>query len=70
MKNITEEDKRAIENDEAEFIGKGPWEKNAAYRVYKIQDRYVSVIVVDNMSKWLEMDMASYITEEEVNSYV
>lgn len=66
---ISEEDKKAIDNDIAEEIGKGPWEKNTCYIVYKCPSgKYVLGLLVDQMNCWLE-DL-EYIKESDIEDYV
>lgn len=69
-KRITKEDMFAIDNDKAEFIGEGEWYKDSAYRVYKVEDRYIAVTVASQMNYELMTEYAEYITEEEIKDYI
>ena len=42
-----------IDISKAKFIGEGEWEKNSAYQVYELDGKFYSVIVSDQMSKWI-----------------
>ena len=66
----TKEDITAIQNDTAVMLGEGEWIKGGAFRVYQIEDRYISIVVVDQSSLWLEYDTAEYITKDQINDFI
>jgi hypothetical protein len=61
---------KKIENNEAEFIGEGEWTKDSAYRVYKVDDKYYSIIVYDKMNLWLLEDSVKEISPSELDMYI
>jgi hypothetical protein len=65
-----EEILKKINNNEAEFIGEGPWEKDSAYQVYKVDGKYYSIVVYDSMSKWLMDETLEEIKEDEIDKYI
>jgi hypothetical protein len=70
MNKVTAEDIKAIQDDKANLLGESEWEKDGAYRVYQIEDRYIAIIVYDWQSKWLMYESAEYITKENVSKYI
>ena len=69
MENISAEDQAAIDNDIAEVIGKGAWEKNACNIVYRCPSgKYVLGLLVDQMNCWLER--VEYIDESDIYKYI
>lgn len=70
---MNEELKKAfslIENNKTKFIGEGKWEKDAAYQVHQIEEKYYAIIVYDNQSRWLMDDSIIEITEDEIKKYI
>jgi hypothetical protein len=61
---------KAIDNGMATFIGESQWFKDSAYQVYRIEDRYYSVIVCDNQSKWIMESSVEEIAEEDITKYI
>ena len=60
----------AINNDTAELIGEGPWVKDSAYRVYKVDGKFYSIIIYDSMNLYLMDDTLEEIKESEIQEYV
>jgi len=61
---------KAIQDGTATFIGEGQWFKDSAYQVYRIEDRYYSVIVCDNQSKWIMKSSVEEIAEKDITKYI
>lgn len=61
---------KKIHNDEAELIGEGPWVKDSAYRVYKVDGKYFTIIVYNQMNLDLMDDSIKEIKEEEIIQYI
>jgi len=61
---------KTIDNGKATFIGEGQWFKDSAYQVYRIEDRYYSVIVCDNQSKWIMESSVEEIAEKDITKYI
>ena len=59
-----------INKDEAELIGEGPWVKDGAYRIYKVDGKFYSIIVYDWQNLWLMDDTLEEIKEEEIGNYI
>ena len=70
MNKATPEDIETIHNGKATLVENGEWIKDSAYRVYKIEDRFIAIIVSDPMACWLEDWSAEYITEAEIAKYI
>lgn len=68
--NISIEDAFAIDNYTAKFLGQGDWKKNSAYQVFQVEDRYIAVVVDDQMSQCVIMETAEYITKDEIEKYI
>ena len=54
----------------ATFIGEGRWIKNSAYQVYKLEEKYYAVVVVEQMNKELMEDTIIEIGKEDINKYI
>lgn len=61
---------KAIQDDKAEFVGAGEWEKNAQYQVYKYQGKFYAVIVADQTNCWVMEDTLAKIPEADINKYI
>jgi hypothetical protein len=61
---------KKINKDEAELIGEGPWIKDGAYRVYKVDGKFYTIIVYDWQNLWLMDDTLEEIKEEEIENYI
>lgn len=59
-----------IYSDEAEMVGEGPWVKDSAYRVYKVDDKFYAIIVYDSMSYYLMDETLEEIKEEQIENYI
>jgi hypothetical protein len=68
--NISDADATLIDNNLAKLVGQGPWLKNSAYQVYQVLDRFVAVVVEDQMNCWILMETAEYITEDKIPFYI
>lgn len=61
---------KKIENNEAEHIGDGSWEKDSRYQIYKVDGKFYSIIQYDPMSLWLMDDTLQEIPESKINDYI
>lgn len=59
-----------IRKDEAELVGEGPWVKDSAYRVYKVDEKFYSIIVYDSSSLWLMDESLEEISESQIENYI
>ena len=69
---ITPEDLKEIhaaleaKDSKATLLGEGEWKCDCACRVYKIEDRFISIFVINEAVYWLDDDTSRYIQESEV----
>ena len=61
---------KAIDLNQAEFIGEGEWVKDSAYRVYKYNGNFYALIIYDHQNKWMMEDSLQEIKEEEIQNYI
>lgn len=61
---------RSIRNETAEFIGQGPWVKGGCFQVWKYNNKFYSIMLVDEQNCWMEDDTLTEIKESEVVSYI
>jgi len=59
-----------IRNGNGKLIGEGPWVKDAAYRVYKVDGKYYVIIVYNSSSCWLMKETLEEIEKEEIKNYI
>ena len=59
-----------INLDNAKLIGEGEWNKNSAYQVYEMDNKYYSVIVVDSVNKEVMEHTIIEITYDEIETYI
>lgn len=71
---ILKKDQDAIYDGKAVLIGETPWEKDFAYQIYQIEDRfedrYVAVVVYNSMNRDLMMETAEYIIKDKIGDYL
>ena len=56
--------------DNAKLIGEGEWVKDSAYRVYELDGKFYSVIIISLMNMELLEDTIEEIKEEEIKNYI
>jgi hypothetical protein len=56
--------------DNAKLIGEGEWVKGSAYQVYELDNKYYTVIVIDQMNKELMEDTITEIKFEDIEKYI
>jgi hypothetical protein len=56
--------------DNAKLIGEGEWVKDSAYRVYELDRKFYSVIIISQMNMELLEDTIEEIKEEEIKNYI
>ena len=59
-----------IRNGEGKLVGEGHWVKDAAYQVYKVDEKYFTIIVYDHDSHWLMDSTLKQITKDEIKNYI
>jgi len=60
---------KEIHDDRAELIGEGEWFKDSAFRVYKVDNKFYTIVVMDQMDLWLD-DKVNEIEESEIKNYI
>jgi len=56
--------------DNAKLIGESKWVKDSAYRVYELDRKFYSVIIISQMNMELLEDTIEEIKEEEIKNYI
>jgi hypothetical protein len=56
--------------DNAKLIGESKWVKDSAYRVYELDRKFYSVIIISQMNMELLEDTIKEIKEEEIKNYI
>jgi hypothetical protein len=61
---------KMINLDNAKLIGESKWVKDSAYRVYELDGKFYSVIIISQMNMELLEDTIKEIKEEEIKNYI
>ena len=56
--------------DNAKLIGEGEWVKDSAYRVYELDGKYYSVIVIGQSNKEIMDGSIIEIPKENISKYI
>ena len=59
-----------IDLDKATLVGEGPWVKDSAYRVYELEGKYYSVIVIGQQNLEIFEDSIQEIPFDDIGKYI
>lgn len=61
---------KMVNLDKAVLVGEGEWVKDSAYRVYELDGKYYSVIVIGQMNLEIFEDSIQEIQFEDISKYI